>query len=341
MIWFARSVKTLTLVCVLFITACSDGKSDSRVSSAGEQKLVIAQDNSSLGKVGEQMKNKTDLVLRSARGSGRWFPGDGKQLATMVGDFIKKAEVPDIKGRIVGAIAPHAGYIYSGKVAGYTFKAIQANAVGEKGLETVVVLGFNHRRGFRGVALMDGDVFVTPMGEIPIDVESTRFLASISKRIIADYSFFGDEHSAENEIPFVQAAVPGVKIVVGLFGDHDGETMNELVSALSELSKKKKILVIASTDMLHHADYELVTKTDKATLEKLASMDTDTLIKKWNMDNQIFCGMMPVLTVMRFAGMQGCKKATILYYRNSGDDFPESRGNWVVGYGAAVFVVQE
>lgn len=325
---------------IFFITVWFREKGDvygsTGVESGGDRGVT-----GNAGKVGEAMKNSTGRVLRVARGSGKWFPGEGRQLSSMVNDFIRKADVPEVKGRIICAIAPHAGYIYSGKVAGSTFKAVQSNAVRQKEPETVVVLGFSHRMGFRGVALMDGDALVTPMGEAQIDMDAVRFLAASSKRIIADYSLHGDEHSAENEVPFIQAALPGAKIVVGLFGDHDMQALSDLVAALAELAKRKKILVIASTDMLHHADYALVTKTDKATLEKLACMDLEGLIKAWGMDKQIFCGLMPVLAVVKFAGLQGCKKAIVLNYRNSGDDFPESRGNWVVGYGAAVFEVQD
>lgn len=329
------------LVCVCLLASCSGNSGDSGVCGTGTQECGIRKVMAAQVKDGEVMKKQMNRVLRVARGAGRWFPGNGKALESLVYGFIMKAEVPQIKGRIVGAIAPHAGYVYSGSVAGYTFKAIQANAAVGKPPETVVILGFSHRNSCRGVALMDGDAVVTPMGEVDIDVESTRFLAGQDSRIIVDYQFHGDEHSAENEIPFVQAALPGAKVVVGLFGDHDGETLDAMVSALSELAKKKRILVLASTDMLHDPSYDLVTKTDKATLDRLAAMDSGALVKRWSMENQIFCGVMPVLAVMKFSGLQGCRKASVLHYRNSGDDFPESRGSWVVGYGSAVFTVQD
>lgn len=340
--WFLRSFTVVFLTAVPFIWACSDVKTGGQTNAIVVGKSAGCGDAGIVGEVGEAMKNKPDKLLRIARGSGRWFPGDGRQLGVMVGDFIKAAKVPELKGRIVGAIAPHAGYIYSGRVAGSTFRAIQDNSAVTKWPETVVILGFNHRRGFRGVALMDGDALVTPLGEAKIDMDAVNSLASSpGNRVFVDYSLHGDEHSAENEVPFVQAALPGVKIVVGLFGDHDGETLGAVVAALSELSKKKRILVIASTDMLHDANYDLVSRTDRDTLRKLVDMDVDGLVKTWDMEKQIFCGLMPVLTVMKFSQLQGCRKANVLEYRNSGDDYPESRGNWVVGYGAAVFVVQE
>jgi len=329
----------MLVVALPFLAGCSGAADD--IKSKASREGAAAVNFVETGKDGGIVKDKAERIIRQACGGGRWFPGDGKKLESAVSGFIKKAEVPQIKGRIVGAIAPHAGYDFSGKVAGYTFKAIQAGASGSNAPETVVILGFSHRSGFSGVALMDGDALMTPLGEAPIDILSTKQLAGFSKRIVIDYSLFGQEHSAENEVPFVQSTLPWVKIVVGLIGDHDVKTLNELIAALNDLSRKKKILVVASTDMLHSPDYDLVTRTDKATLEKVSGMDSSGLIKSWSPENQVFCGIMPVLAVMKFAEAQGCRKGTVLYYRNNGDDFPESRGDWVVGYGAVVFALPE
>ena len=186
---------------------------------------------------------------------------------------------------------------------------------------------------------MDGDAIETPLGSAALDGEAGKMLAAESPRIFFNYGPHQGEHSAENEIPFVQAALPGVKMVVGLMGDHDPQTLDDLVAALGALSEKKRILVIASTDMLHDASYDRVRETDLKTLEKLKRMDSEGIQKAWGYDHQIFCGIGPVLAVMKFAKGLGCQKGSVLHYRNSGDDFPESRDRWVVGYGSAVFAV--
>jgi len=286
---------------------------------------------------GQKMANASET--RKAHGSGRWFPGDGRELKKMVDGYIEKAHPEPVEGRIVAAIAPHAGYVYSGKVAGFTFRAIKDNAQKAGAPETVVVLGFSHRGGFRGVALMDGDGIETPLGRAALDKEAGETLASLSPQIFFNYGPHREEHSAENEIPFVQAALKDSKMVVALMGDHDPQTLDAMVKALNTLSRKKRLLVVASTDMLHDPDYDLVSQTDAKTLEKLSAMDSDGLRKEWGYDKQIFCGIGPVVAAMKFARAQGAKKGSVLYYRNSGDDFPESRGRWVVGYGSAVFAV--
>jgi len=298
----------------------------------------------SCSKVNSEDNMKTNSpqpqIINKAQGGGRWFPANGNVLKKMVDDYIEKAAVPRIEGRIVSAIAPHAGYVYSGKVAGFTFRAIKDNAKGTNAPETVVILGFTHQMGFKGVALMDGDSVETPVGIAALDKAAAELMVKGRQRITLDSAPHMGEHSAENEVPFVQRTLPNAKLVVALIGDHDGKTLVDIVTALAELAKTKRILVVASSDMLHDPDYDLVTKTDRQTLKKVTALDDKGLASDWSGERQIFCGVMPVLAAMQFAKAQGCREGSVLYYRNNGDDDPSSRGNWVVGYGAAVFVVK-
>jgi AmmeMemoRadiSam system protein B len=290
------------------------------------------------GKEGEPaMKNAPSHVVFKARGGGRWFPGSGPELDQMVRACISNAHPPAVTGRIVAAIAPHAGYIYSGPVAGYTFRAIADNARTAGAPDVAVVIGFSHRGAYRGVALLDADAIATPLGEAALDREAGRKLTAGSPLVYFQSGPHEGEHSAENEIPFLQTALPGVKLVVALMGDHEPDTLDALATALLALARDRRVLVVASTDLLHDPDYDLVARTDKATLERIAALDVDGLLRSWNHGNQVCCGIGPVAAAMRAAAAQRCRQGTLLHYRNSGDDHPESRGSWVVGYGAVVF----
>ena len=290
-------------------------------------------------KEGVDMKTTPAPCVRQTHGDGQWFPAQTAELRNMVNGFLAEATVPAITGRIVFAIAPHAGFIYSGRVAGATFRALKDNASAHGKPETAVLIGFTHRRGFAGVALLDGDAVRSPLGETPLDPDAAAILMKGRPRLFADAAPHESEHSAENLIPFAQAALPGARLVVMLMGDHDAKTIDQLVAALVELAKTKRIVVIASTDMLHDPDYDLVTRTDRETLKTLAALDEATLARTWSGERQTFCGIMGVLAGVRFARAQGCKAGTVLLYRNTGDDHPSSRGQWVVGYGAVVFAV--
>ena len=283
------------------------------------------------------MNQKNQQVVRRTHGDGRWFPGDKAALSKVINEYVGAAKVSPIKGRIIGAISPHAGYVYSGAIAGYVFRVIKEQAAKGEAPDTVVILGLSHQGGCRGVALMDGDAIRSPLGETALDKEAALLLTSNRPSIMLDYAPHNGEHSAENQIPFVQTVLPNARLVVGLIGDHDPKTFDELSAGLGELAKKRKLLVIASSDLLHDPDYNRVTQTDQASLKNVASLQTQELLKCWSYENQIFCGMSAVAVTMRFVEKQGCREGIVLRYRNTGDDHPDSRGNWVVGYGAVVF----
>jgi len=280
---------------------------------------------------------QSERIVRVAHGGGRWFSGSHDELVSEVTGYIDHADVPVVSKKLIGVIAPHAGYVYSGPIAGYSFRALRDSADKFGSPDTVVILGLSHSGGFSGVALMDGDAVSTPVSESELDVEGGQILAEMSERIRFEYSPHACEHSAENQIPFVQVALPHAKLIVGLIGDHDRKTRTELVKALQKLAEKREIVVVASTDLLHNADYETVSDTDRVTLSKIAALDEVGLEESWSFDHQVCCGIAPVLTLMEFAETQGVESGSVLRYRNSGDDHPESRGSWVVGYGAVSF----
>ena len=276
-------------------------------------------------------------VVRRVQGGGRWFPGTKSELSQVIQEHLAAAKVSPVSNRIIGAISPHAGYVYSGAVAAHVFRAIQEQAERGQAPETVVILGISHRGGCDGVALMDGDGLRTPLGDVALDAEAAALLAAGRPGIHIDYAPHAGEHSAENQVPFVQTVLPKARLVLGIIGHHDPELLNSLIEGLMELARSKKILVLASSDMLHDPDHALVTRSDQASLKQVAQMKTRELLKVWRYDNQIFCGMSAVAVTMLFAERQGAREGIVLRYRNSGDDYPESRGNWVVGYGAVVF----
>lgn len=278
-------------------------------------------------------------VIRTAGGAGKWFPGSRLELGQVVDSYLDEAFIPAVKGDLIAAVSPHAGYIYSGPVAAYTFRAIKEKATELKPPDTVVVLGFSHRGEGQGVALMDGSVFSTPLGETWLDTEAADMLVAHDPRITYDYRPHYGEHSLENQVPFIQKALPSTRLVMALIAGREASLLETLADALAALADKKKILVVASSDMLHDSSYERVRKTDQATLRKAVAMDITGLMHDWDYSQQIFCGIGPVVTAMKFAQRRGCTKGTLLRYRNSGDIYPESRGQWVVGYGALAFTV--
>jgi AmmeMemoRadiSam system protein B len=280
-------------------------------------------------------------VVQQSRGGGQWYPGERHELESMVAAHIENAAVPAGMGRIVAVTAPHAGYVYSGSTAGHTFRALRDHAETFGQPETVVVLGFSHRREFEGIALMGGDALLTPLGEIGLDREATDLLLSLDSLFALNNLPHDGEHSAENEIPFIQQALPGSKVVIGLFGGHGPEIEDRVARSLVSLAEEKDIILVASTDLLHDPDYALVREMDQVTMAQMVAMDDQDLEDRWSPGFQVCCGIRPVITAIRFARHRGCAGGTKLAYRNSGDDDPESRGEWVVGYGSVAFSLSE
>jgi AmmeMemoRadiSam system protein B len=160
------------------------------------------------------MRDDTPAGTRAAQswGQGRWFPSDARQLATTVDRFVESAVVPAIPGRLVATVAPHAGYEYSGAVAGHTYRAMRDMAR-EAPPEVVVVLGFCHRASFPGIALLEGAAMRTPLGLALLDPALGEALVAASDVYRGDSEAHVGEHSAENQIPFLQRALPGVRLV--------------------------------------------------------------------------------------------------------------------------------
>jgi hypothetical protein len=145
--------------------------------------------------------------------SGYFYPKDRKSLQEMIDGFLDKADPKHINGRITAIISPHAGYVYSGQVAAYGFKLLK-----DKPYSTVVIVAPSHHHMFKGLAVLNKDSYMTPLGKMPIDRGITRKLLSYDEAIDYYPQAFSKEHSAEVEIPFIQQVLPQAKLVVILTG---------------------------------------------------------------------------------------------------------------------------
>ncbi len=281
------------------------------------------------------------LSVFQAQGAGRWFPGDGHTLAALVDQCLAAADpaahAPPPAG-IVGLIVPHAGYAYSGPIAAQAYRALEEDARSHPP-DAVVVLGFSHRESFAGLALLDADALRTPLGDARLDRDAIRWLTAQGPVFHASPDPHRGEHSAENQVPFLQRVLPGVPLVMALFGRQDAATVAGALAGLEALGRLRRLVLVASTDLLHHADDRLVARTDADTLECLRAMDAPGLMRRWTPEHQVCCGPGPVQTVMAWSAARGCRAGRVLGYCHSGDIEPACRGHWVVGYGAVAYAV--
>ncbi len=265
--------------------------------------------------------------------AGAFYPGDPEVLKNMVDGFIDRAKPEKIEGEIIAIILPHAGYKYSGWVAGYGAKIIK-----DKKFDTVIIVGLSHRVPFKGLSVLDKDFYQTPLGNVAIDKDISKKIIAYSENISYYELPFRVEHSAEVELPFLQRVLKDSKIVVILTADFSYESCCLLRDAISSVVKKsgKKILLVASTDMSHFYPDRKARSIDARTIKEMEKFDPGTLFTKclsWS-NSERPCNSIGMIGVMMAARELGADKLKVLKYATSGDvTFDKSR---VVGYCSAV-----
>jgi hypothetical protein len=271
--------------------------------------------------------------------AGSFYPSDEAILRADIAAYLKSAELPEIEGEIVAAIVPHAGYIYSGPIAAYAYKALGEQEAGrapeEPALDAAIVLGFSHRKPYPGVSVYYKGEVETPLGNIPVsETLATEFMKSGS-RLSFNADVFRGEHSAEVQMPFIKATLPGVPVVPVIFGGRRSKNISAVVEALNNIAADNRVLVLASTDLSHYHTYETANRLDAETIAMILKGDPDKMARFIVEQRDRMCGPSPVLTVLAFAKSQGARPV-LLKYANSGDTAGKKDG--VVGYVAIVFV---
>jgi AmmeMemoRadiSam system protein B/AmmeMemoRadiSam system protein A len=261
--------------------------------------------------------------------AGSFYPSDGRILAAQVDGFLAKADPKPIEGKILALISPHAGYEFSGSVAGFGYKLIK-----NKPYRTVVILAPSHQYAFRGVSVYPGGSFRTPLGDIPVDSDFAKKLLNRDPEIIFDPRAFLKEHSLEVQLPFLQRALKDFKIVAIILGDCEFSTCRRLAGYLGEIiDGSEELLVVASTDMYHGYDYREAKLFDAPTLTAIKDMDPEKLYNGLKSGKFQLCGGYGVVTALILANDLGYNKAEVLKYTDSAQvTGNKNMGNWTVGY---------
>jgi AmmeMemoRadiSam system protein B len=256
-----------------------------------------------------------------------WYPGDPKRLVNTVDEFIARAEIPVIEGRLIGLLAPHAGHRYSGPVAGYAFKFLKGLA-----FDVVALVGPSHYRYPARVLTSGHDAYETPLGEVPIDRE---ILKALQEKVPIDIVREDPEHSLEIELPFLQRTLSDFRLVPLALIDQSLEMAEQLGHALSEVLKNKNALLVASSDLSHFHPQSIANRLDQQVLDAIGAYDPAAVVKAEGYGNRIACGRGAIAAVMIAARELGADTATVVHYATSGD--VTHRYDQVVGYASAVF----
>jgi AmmeMemoRadiSam system protein B len=278
------------------------------------------------------MKGGLMHFVREPAVSGMFYPDDPTKLRKDIETYLKCAVVPDLEENVIGIISPHAGYMYSGKVAAYGFRMIV-----KKQYDTVILIGPSHRAYFEGVALWDRGSFETPLGRTDIDEDIAGEIVNINGIIKPNMDTHREEHSLEVQLPFLQSVLDSFKIIPLVMGIQTSSACRELAQSLSEViqASKKKFLVVGSTDLSHYYPYAVAKKLDDVIVGRLGTFNIPGMIEDIETGKTEACGAGPIIATMMLSEKLGADHGTVLKYANSGDVSGDKAG--VVGYMSAVF----
>jgi AmmeMemoRadiSam system protein B len=260
--------------------------------------------------------------------AGQFYPGDPKTLREAITGYLNQAEAVSLDGRPLALLAPHAGYVYSGPVAGWAYRQLQGLSY-----ETVVVLSPSHRVPFRGVSIMSKGGYRTPLGLVDVDDGICKRLMEQSPLIQEIPEAHGPEHALEVQLPFLQLTLAeGWRLVPLIMGSQDLQTARALAAALEPALKGKKVLILASSDLSHYHPASRAEAMDKAALQYMEKVDPEGLWEEIREGKVEACGIGPILVALVVAKRAGIDRGRLLRYAHSGDvSGDRSR---VVGYAA-------
>jgi len=314
------------------------------IAKAGHKTILLMLKSSSILLSVALLLSGTALAaeVKEADLAGSWYPASKTQLESQLKGYLDAAKPEKIDGKILAIIVPHAGYLYSGPVAAYGYEAVE-----DKGIKTVIILGFSHRKFFDGIAIYDRGSWRTPLGDIQIDELLAKEIISKNPRVRFNPDLFIEENSVEMQVPFIQMAFGKMgqspfgtvpifpKIVPIAFGTQDYKDAESLAYTLAGILKDRKdVLLAASTDMSHYHPYEEANSIDKHTIDTLSRLKARELYDEGSLGVCEICGLMPVTTSLLVAEKLGYDKIKTLKYANSGD-ITGDKGK-VVGYLSAV-----
>jgi AmmeMemoRadiSam system protein B/AmmeMemoRadiSam system protein A len=276
---------------------------------------------------GEPLQPAKPDYIRKTHVAGTFYPAQEGTLGIMVDTFLNGAGDRQL-GNIKALVVPHAGYIYSGQVAGHGFKQLEPK---KDRIKKVYIIGNNHARGavFSGISIPNYTHYSTPLGKVKV--------SSIADQLLAQQPFTTDEkahtaHILEVELPFLQKVLSTeFEIIPMIVGFADQDTINDAAKAINDQLDSESMIIISS-DLSHYHPYNDALKLDNACINQIENQSFA------GTDRCEACGKEAILILLRISEMNGWK-AKILDYKNSGDT--AGTKDAVVGYSSIAFYTDQ
>lgn len=251
-------------------------------------------------------------MIRTPAVAGRFYPGDVDSLMDEVEGYIRRNVA---KSHALGVVAPHAGFMYSGGVAGAVYSRVEIP-------DTVILLGPNHTGDGPRVSLMSEGSWSMPFGSVAIDTELAHEILRVSPMIRHDTSAHIYEHCLETQIPFMQYFRRDFKIVpiclmrVGY--EVCEEVSREIVRAITAL-KRSSVLIVASSDMTHYESHKSASKKDRVAIDLILQRDPKGLYTTVQNEDITMCGVIPATVMLLACNEMGAKQCELVKYMTSGE----------------------
>jgi len=264
------------------------------------------------------------INLRQPVVAGQFYPAGVKELKAMISSFVDKSAQ---KKDVLGCILPHAGYVYSGRVAVSTVSGIKIK-------DTVVLLGPNHTGRGATFSIMPEGSWRTPLGDVEINSRLAGLFLGKSRYLQADSLAHLDEHSLEVELPILQYFRNDFKIVPIAIKSDDLGQLNalgeELAAVIRENDLGSSVIFIASSDLTHYEAQEMAKAKDALAIEAILELDGQKLKAQVKKSDISMCGFAPIAILIKAAKLLGANKGELIKYQTSGDTSGDKSS--VVGY---------
>lgn len=265
-------------------------------------------------------------MVREPAVAGQFYPGTQASLKKLIETLTEKDAR---RKRVFGVVSPHAGFIYSGRVAGAVFSRIELPGV-------YIIIGPNHTGKGRPFSITKEGSWITPLGEVEIDSELAEYLLKRSRLIQNDSTAHSFEHSIETQLPFIQFFNSSFKFIPLILSNANLATYREIANDIADSIKEsgKDVVIVASSDMTHYEERKIATAKDKEAIKAILELDEEKLLKKIDEFDISICGYAPIVVMLIAAKKLGAKKAELVKYQTSGD----ASGDYsaVVGYAGII-----
>lgn len=267
-------------------------------------------------------------MLRLPAVAGRFYPADADELTSLVRQFTKPS--PDVALQPVKAcLVPHAGYIYSGHVAGAVFSRIALPA-------RIIILGVRHFPRGESLAISPGGAWRTPLGDVPIDENLSTALKRECSLLREDQVAHATEHSLEVQLPFLQVLSSKVSIVPIALGTVRFEELVAVGVAIARvLAANPGVLLLTTSDLNHYENDGTTRRKDRKAIDQILALDPRGLYSVCTNEKISMCGLGPAVAMLTALRALGAPQAELVRYATSADISGDTTS--VVGYAGFIF----